>query len=102
VQGVLSKLVTDETKRRRPASRVTTSIPLTTSWMTFGLLELPQEIDRSYEIYEYRCLRLPKVFGLDRTKVSHVKHFDTIDAAGEEPRLVGFRQGLREAQGGKE
>jgi hypothetical protein len=32
-----------------------------------------------------------KVFGPNRTKMFHVKHFGTTDSARNEPRLVGLR-----------
>jgi hypothetical protein len=59
-------------------------------------MELLRGIDQSYKIGESRCRRLCKVFDPNRTKMFHVKHFGTIDAAGNEPRLVGFREGPKE------
>lgn len=56
-----------------------------------ALLELHQKIDRSYKPGRGRCLRPCKVFRLNPTKMFDVKHFGTIQTAGNESRLVGLR-----------
>jgi len=88
------------------ASRVTTSIRSAnlTSGMTSRKPARPSRRRRRLasnctkklidltRLKEGRCLRPCKVFGPNRTKMFHVKHFGTIGAARNEPRLVGLRE----------
>jgi hypothetical protein len=99
--GVL--LVTDETKRRRLGHPATS---IRSASFTSGMISRkPAKPSRCHRRpagiapknrsilprpRRRRCRRPCKIFGLNRTKMFHVKHFGTIQTAENEPRLVGF------------
>src|ERR1700724_4455309 len=49
-----------------------------------------EKSERSYKFEKGFCLAPCKIFGPNRTKMFHVKHFCKARTARNEPRLVGF------------